>query len=146
MAICWLVSHASYLLLITSYLLPKKAAPGTPGTVISSNKTGGLLLKALEIRIAAFAEHGNRLAVIQAQHTHEAFGIDLLIFITDGDQEGRDGCQRDKGLYIPEGTYMNRKLMHRYAPYSVQTQKFVYNRRRILGIFHYIGLLSKFQL
>lgn len=146
MALCWLVSPTSYLLPLTYYL--KKSPRVIPGRWYSllRNKTGGLLLKALEIRIAALAVNADGLAVIQTHHADEAFGIDLLIFMPDGDLERLDSSQGNESFHIPEGTYMNGKLMHRNAPYSVQTQKFVYNGYRIFCIFYYIGLFLELQL
>ena len=89
--------------------------------ILNTNRDlGSLLAEALEIRLATFAENGNRLAVIQAHHAHEAFGVELPLPMPHHHPKGLHGGQSDKGLYIPEGTDMNGKLVHRNAPHSVQ--------------------------
>ena len=94
---------------------------------ISGNKAGSLLPEALEICVAAFAEHIDRLAVIQAHHANKALGIDLLILMANSDPEGLHSSQSNKGFYFSKRMYLDWKLMHCLSPHSVQKRKNVYN-------------------
>ena len=69
-----------------------------------------------EILFRAGDLHENRLPVIQAEHAHKAFSVDLLAFGADQDIKGLHHCQGNKRLHLTEGANVDMKFPHRIPP------------------------------
>ena len=104
----------------------KKSAPSIPGTVLKMPEDPalspylfhqvvfGIPAEGLELFFAALADDPQGAAEIQAEHFHEALGVDLVPGIPDGDIIGTIGSQGHKMLDILNGTESDLKFQHFY--------------------------------
>lgn len=74
----------------------------------------GIPAEGLELFFAALADDPQGAAEIQAEHFHEALGVDLVPGIPDGDIIGTIGSQGHKMLDILNGTESDLKFQHFY--------------------------------
>ena len=101
-----------------SQIQGKKTAPGIPRTVLQRaeiqlrQKSGGGGLKPGAFFLGAVSPNLNRFAVIQAKHSHKAFGVDTAAVVANQNPEGLDGGQFHKILHIGKGMQRDIKLLH----------------------------------
>ena len=88
-------------------------------------------MEAVVLGIGAVHPHPDRRAVIQAEHTHEAFGVDPLGAVAHQDPERLDGGKGDEVLYILKRTDGYRKLTHIGFSILYKNQILVYNMEKI---------------
>ena len=72
--------------------------------------------EATELLIGAADGHIYRLGMVQGEHTHKAFSVDLLCFVANQHIKGLDHGKIDKFPYLQGGADVDLKLMHREPP------------------------------
>ena len=75
-------------------------------------------MEAFKLLLGAANADTNRAIIVQTEHTHKTFSVDLLLFVT---YQHIKGLHHGEGYKIPnlaEGTDPDVKLMHVHAPQS----------------------------
>ena len=126
--------------------LRKKPAPGIPGTVLLEpdlrcQKSGHRLLETAVFFIGAVRTDMDRRAVIHAEHSHEALGVDQHLIAAYQHPKGLDRRNLHKFLHILKGMQRNIELLQGICPPMLYKQrKVLYNVQILYQIFCYFQL------
>ena len=111
----------------------KKPAPGIPRTVLLEpylfyQETLCIAHEDFQFRFCAVSYNPQRTGEVQAEQLHEALGVDLVVFVTNGDGEATGGGQCHEILNILNASQPDLKFSHKSAPLNLYKKTFfVYN-------------------